>query len=172
MNKIIGILSGTPLWVWALLVFLVYRGIKALKSSISPVYTIFIMPAIFLILSVQTLVAYKNLTLVPGLLWLISIMIGSLLGWLIASKAPIAADKKKGLIKRPGSPITLIIILLFFGVRYYFGYSLAVNPELMQSVSFLNIRLALSGLMVGVSLGSTLCFFYKYLKAPHFDLEA
>jgi hypothetical protein len=41
------ILSGTPVWVWALLAFLVSRGMKALKGGTVPLSKLAIVPAVF-----------------------------------------------------------------------------------------------------------------------------
>ena len=170
MNKIISIITRTPWWVWILLAFLLYRGIKALKSSIAPVYTLFILPTIFVGLSCQRLLSNTNALFITLPIWIGAILVGSFGGWLISKRAPIAADKKNRLIKRRGTKITLTLIVLIFGIRYYFGYSMAVNPELIQYLPFLITNLALSGLMSGIALGSSLCFFYKFKHAEHINL--
>jgi len=43
------ILAHTPLWVWALFAFLVYRGVAAMGArEVSP-YRVLIVPAVFLV---------------------------------------------------------------------------------------------------------------------------
>jgi len=44
------------------------------------------------------------------------------IGWTITSSVVIMADKKKSLVKVPGSWSTLIVVLLIFAVKWYFGY--------------------------------------------------
>ena len=172
MNKIITIISRTPWWVWVLFGFLLYRGIKALKSSTVHLYTLFILPTIFVGLSCQRLLSNTNELFTIAPIWAGAILIGSFGGWLIAKKAIIAADKKNKLIKRPGTKRTLALVLLIFAIRYYFGYSIAVNPELITYIPFIITNFALSGLMSGFALGSSLCLLNKYQKAKHRDLAA
>jgi hypothetical protein len=162
-------IRGTPWWVWILFIWLLYRGINALKIRVTTLRMIFIMPLIFTALSLYGLL--KNNTLYPYLLWLSMIVIGSLVGWLISRTLAIAADKKQRLIKLPGSPITLIIILFFFGMKYYLGYTAATNPELASSFTFASFKYLVYGASCGILLGRSLTYFYKYLHAPHTDLS-
>lgn len=172
MNKIITIFARTPWWVWILFGLLLYRGIKALKPSVISLYTLFILPGIFIALSLQSLLSTKAITFWIVSIWFGALVIGSLCGWFIVGKAPIKADKKNRWIWLPGTKLTLILIPLIFGIRYYFGYSIAINPQLMYSIPFLTTRFTLGGLMSGLFIGRSLCFLYKYQKAEHRNLAA
>lgn len=46
--SLFNILTGTPLWVWILLIFLIAWGIIALKDREMGVYRLFLLPLVFL----------------------------------------------------------------------------------------------------------------------------
>ncbi|WP_244427611.1 hypothetical protein [Bartonella queenslandensis] len=46
--SLFNILTGTPLWAWILLIFLIARGIIALKDRETKVYRLFLLPLVFL----------------------------------------------------------------------------------------------------------------------------
>lgn len=162
-------MRGTPWWVWPLLAWLIYRGIKALHPRVTSLRTLFIAPFVFLFLALQSLTT--NTILYPYFLWFGILIIGSFLGWWIAHNYRVSADKKQRLLKLPGSPVTLIITLLFFSMKYYVGYTTATNPELAQSLIFVSFKYLVSGTSCGILLGRSLTYFYHYLCAPHTDIS-
>jgi hypothetical protein len=148
----------------------VYRGITALKSRVTSLRTIFIAPLIFLFLGLQNLI--KNTpTPSTALIWCGALLVGAFVGLLIAHTYRICADKKQHLLRLPGSPITLIVTVLFFGMKYYVGYTVATNPELAQSLAFMSFKYLVSGASCGILLGRSLTYFFHYLRAPQTDLS-
>ena len=170
-NKIIGIIHGTPVWVWFLFGYLIYRGIKGLKSRIMPLSNVFIMPGIFLALSLQNIVsrmcACFDTTIF--LTYLLFLLFGIVIGWMIVLRMKVVVDKKRHLIAMPGSVFVLIFTLLIFGVKYFFGYMKAVNPEAISFFAIVSF-VGISGVIAGITIGRMLHYLYLYKKASHTDL--
>ena len=96
-DTILGIIRGTPAWVWLLFGYLIYRGIVGLQSRIMPLKNLFTMPIIFLGLSLQNIVSRMcSCFNVPVLaVYLASLLGGMGIGWLIVHNIKItAADEK------------------------------------------------------------------------------
>jgi len=165
-----GIAKGTPLWVWPLLAFLLYRGIKSLKPSVAQLHELFIMPLILVTISLQGLVKTYGLPLLPLSIWAALFVVGTLFMWLIMQNTKIDVDRKKGLLRLPGTALTLIIILSVFGVKYYLGYMEAISPGMKYELTTTFTRFALSGLMLGMLTGRLTSYLYRYHTADHTDL--
>lgn len=50
----------TPWWLYLLLVYLIIVGVKASKSRIIPFWKIFVLPIIFLSISIQNVMTIEN----------------------------------------------------------------------------------------------------------------
>ena len=125
LDTLIQIFKGPPLWVWVLLSYLIFIGIKAFKPSVVSLKKIFILPLVFLFFSVQRLLG--NINFFTTLVWITSVIIGVFLSVIIFSKTQIIADKKNNLLKLPGSYSTLFLILISFSLKFYFGFLIGNN---------------------------------------------
>ncbi|MFH1644396.1 MAG: DUF6622 family protein [bacterium] len=169
-NKILEAMAGTPWWAWVALFYVISIGILNLKTRVRQLYTIFILPTIFLVMFLQSLISNFGFSFYPWLIWLIALFAGLNLGWFLFINIQIKADRKKQLIKIPGSPATLILVLLVFAVKYFFGYTQAVNPEFAQSLFFVNSKLISSGCIEGIFIGRVLFYLNKYFSVESEDL--
>lgn len=168
--KISSIVIGTPSWVWLLFIFVMYRGLQACKSRTFSVYKLGIIPALFLALSIQGICTLQ--CPMPGMwvLWCSGLLLGVIQGWYIFKTNPIEADKKKCLIKIPGSSLILVLSLIIFASKYYIGYLAATNPALLLQTHMMTIRILFSSLMPGLLIGRTARYVYRYTKTTHTDL--
>jgi len=158
------ILKGTPTWVYILLFFLIYKGIKALKPNVMKLKKLLILPVVFFILSLHRVSNpyYYILFLICGLL----------VGWLLYKNIKIKADKTNNLIALPGSALPIVLILIAFAKGYYFGYESAVHPEYLKQHWFILLSLITSGFFSGIFIGRASVFLYKFKNAQHEDLVA
>ncbi len=157
------ILKGTPFWVYLLLFFLIYKGIKALKPTTIKLKKLVILPAVFFILSLHKIA--------NPYYYVFFLICGIIIGWLLYIKIKVKADKDKKLIGLPGSVLPLILIIVAFVKGYYFGYESAVHPEYLNQYWFIITSLIVSGLFSGIFIGRALTFLYKYYNAPHENLQ-
>ncbi len=165
----INALKGTPWWVYALFIYLVVVGIKTLKPQIVSLKKIFILPLIFIVWSLLALGGKLSLGLDLSF-WIPSFILGIFVGWGLTRSLRIKADKKKALIKVPGGPLTLVLILVVFGVKYYFGYTYATDPEARMNFNTVAADLTSSGIITGMFFGRLFCYLSKWRNSPHQDL--
>ena len=164
MEKFFEILMHTPWWVYVLFAYILYVGIKAMKLRSVPVFQLFIVPGIFTILSIHTLVGRISdhfLYIIP---WGVAAIIGMAIGWMEMKRLNIIVDRKNHLLKIPGSAFTLILFLVFFGSNYYYGFMSATDPERAKEIQFVIFILLISGIGTGVMWVRGFGYFFKYAK--------
>ncbi len=164
------IIIHTPWWVYLLFAYLIFIGIKASKSRVTPFLKLLIAPIIFSWMSIDTLVGDVGSSSYANSIWAIAILIGVFFGWLQLRLLKIQTDRKRLLIKMPGSWITLILILIIFFSKYYFGYSSAVQPSLLENTGYVFIMLAISGVCTGLFIGRVIRLVQLLLFAPQISL--
>ncbi len=98
-EKIISVMSGTPLWVWPLFVFVIYRGLQAYKSLTYSLYNLAIISAIFLVLSIKGMYTSQSSTSGMWIVWCSGLLLGMVQGWYIFKTSPVKADKKSILLE-------------------------------------------------------------------------
>jgi hypothetical protein len=150
------IVTHTPLYVWAILGFLVYRGVLASREREVDVKKLCIIPLVMLALSLQSVRASFGMDGAAPLLWLAGTAAGAVLGWRLSDMAGIAADPARGVLRQPGSWMPLAMMLSIFCLKYALAVSLAVAPSLLQQAVFVATACGLCGLFSGVLLGRLL----------------
>lgn len=164
------IIAGTPIWVWPLLAFLLFLGIRALRSATTPLWRIALLPTIFFVWGLYSLIALYGLNPQRTLPWLVALACGSMIGILIAGQQPIRADKAQRLVRTPGGPMTLVLILLIFSMKYVFEFLHITRPAAFAEARFWLSELALSGVLAGMFVGRFVGLWRQYRAAPHENL--
>lgn len=167
---VVGILKGTPLWVWILFVFLILRGIKALNDREMEVNRLFLLPLVFFFWGGTEVV---NELLFPqwGMAAMgLGLLVGSLIGWMLWRNTPrLKFIKGTTLIIRPGTSLTLIFIVITFVIKFVMIVCLNMSPDFRPSFFFNLMFGALSGLIDGIFWGGTLNLYFskrEYIKKP------
>jgi hypothetical protein len=161
METIKLILSSTPTWVYILLAYLIFIGIKSSKTNVVSIIKLAVIPIIFSVMSVETLTSSFNLSDLTVGIWAISIIVGAAIGFIQIYRLKLKVDRKNLLIKVPGTWSTLILVLIIFASKYYFGMELAMDPNFAHQSIFEFTMLAISGLFTGMFVGKLLCFIYR-----------
>lgn len=164
------IITNTPIWVWVLLAYLLFVGIRALRPGTAPLWRVAIMPIIFFVWGLASLYTLHGLGLTRMLPWAAALVGGTVIGMLIASLQPIRADKTRHLVQMPGGPLTLILILLIFATKYEFGFLHATQPALFAEPRFWLSEIVISGVLAGMFVGRFAGLWRRYRAAPHEDL--
>lgn len=164
-------LLQTPIWVYVVLALLIFRGIKACQTRIVALRKLFIIPAIFMVLSLHTLLTTYILNADLISTWALGIAIGSGIGWLINHAKDIKVDGQQQLFLIPGSAMTLILVLLIFVSKYYFGYQITVSPEETHQINFAITLIAISGVCSGLFIGRLINYLYRLKKGPFVSLN-
>jgi len=157
MEELIGILEETPWWVYFVFAYLVSMGIKALKPRTVSIKKLIVFPAILTIWGLMGM----QWTLYPVLAWCISLVMGFGLGWLIVRTWTIQYDRSRSILHLPGSPATLVLALLFFAIKYFFGFYSATHIGIPQNLMV--AQSAASGIIIGIFIGR-LAFFWKRVE--------
>ena len=143
------ILQGTPLWVYAIYLWICYYGIKACLGGRENRRSLMILPVV--------LVVWSLMSLAPSILsssaWVAGALAGSLLGMWLFNARGARLDANGETLVLAGTWKTLLISQLFFAVKYYFGYQQAVHPLLLSTPDMLATIGAVSGFTVGLFCG-------------------
>lgn len=152
--QILYILKATPTYVYLLFSYLIFIGIKAIKPRIiSCPIKLFIMPLVFLFLSIKRLTNIEDFLLIVTLVF-ISIFINKNI-----LKAPLVEIENDTIIL-PGSWQPLLTIIVVFSIKYFFGYMKAVMPEVAQKYKMIDI--AISSFVIGMTFFKA-WFYYRYV---------
>jgi hypothetical protein len=150
------IIIKTPVWVWALLAFLVYRGLVASVDRVSSLRATFLIPLVMLGLSVQGIATTFATDALAMPVWFAALLAGTALTWSLVDPSRISADPAKGTIRQPGSWIPLMLMMGIFLTKYAVAIMLAVHPEFKQQAMFVASVCTLYGLFNGIFLGRLL----------------
>jgi hypothetical protein len=160
------ILAHTPLWVWALFAFLVYRGVAALSArEVSP-YRVLIVPAVFLVWGASSLFASSGGLALNAAVFLGALLVGAAAGRSLASLMPAPRlSPVTGLLATPGSPVTLVLNCAAFATKYAGNVALALTSGDAAHAELASVVIAIGGLFAGLFWGRTLRQFQRALQA-------
>ncbi|MBV53415.1 MAG: hypothetical protein CL816_05030 [Coxiellaceae bacterium] len=164
-------LWNTPWWVYILLAYCVFVGVKAAKGGVMPYTKVIIIPIIFTYLSLDALLSNFSLDVFVISVFFVSLLFGILSGLLQALKQNIEVDRSRLLIKVSGTWSTLVIILIIFFTKYYFGYQSAVDPELLENTHFEFAMLFVSGVTAGLFIGRLAYYTRRLYYGPSVELH-
>ncbi|WP_240783034.1 hypothetical protein [Escherichia sp. E2562] len=96
---------------------------------------------------------------------LAGLIIGGSVGWLLWRTTPRLKIKEgTNLIIRPGTPLTLIFIIIAFATKFTLIFFLNVEPDLKNVLNFNLVFGLLTGIIDGVFFGGTLNLYMTFRK--------
>jgi hypothetical protein len=164
-EELFGALQGTPVWVWPLLGFTLYLGIRALRLGNASLLRLAIVPTIFLAWDIHATLTTFEITYGTLAVWCAGLGLGLAAGLWAVKAINVEVDPETGLLCVPGSAQTLIVSLSVFALAYAMGYSRARWPDVMQNPIFIFAGLFLSGLFPGLLIGRLAGFAKVYFSA-------
>lgn len=164
--------THTPIWVWVILAFLLWRGIDALKPSKTSLARLAVVPAIFTVWGLWSLHSRYGASIEAWGLWLVGIAIGAGIGWLLVRRQAITVDPASGHLHRTADYSLLPLLLLTFIVKYAFEAALAMNPAFAADTAFRIAHLVVSGGFTGVFIGKFLHYLRVAAHSRRQTLEA
>nr|WP_329956061.1 DUF6622 family protein [Collimonas silvisoli] len=159
------IISHTPIWVWALLAFLIYRGILASVDREVTLKKLSIIPLIMLALSWQGVSTVFGVTPLPMLCWLLAAAAAATLNWRLFRKERVIAYPERGVVFQRGSWLPLMLMMGIFLTKYTVGVTLAMHPGLAHDAAFTAAVCALYGVFNGMFIGRLLRVVSLYRSA-------
>ncbi|MCX7121601.1 MAG: hypothetical protein NTZ67_07525 [Gammaproteobacteria bacterium] len=172
MNAISTTLTQTPWWAYLLLYVLIVMGVKALKTQVVSVKRLVVLPLVFIVLSVHSIITEFQLNTLSISIWLGSFVVGALIGFILVYRHKIVVDHEHWLVQLPGTWITLILILFIFSSKYYFSYEMDADPALVKQMSFEFSLLFAYGICTGLFTGRLACYLYRLKTQRSVDLSA
>lgn len=158
MSGFLKIVTGTPIWVWAILGYLIYVGVQALKPRTVGLQRLIFLPLVLILLK------YRLLTQPDAWIYVVFFIAGLGAGYLKVRRTQIVISKESKTIQIPGSSSMIVIFISIFVMRYMSGYLQATDPALF--LRFTPFDLGFSGLLSGYFTGQRLTYLYRYFKAP------
>ena len=146
------LITHTPLYVWAILAFLVYRGVVALHVREVEIRKLCIIPIVMLVLSLQDIAAKFGLGGLALAAWAIGVAL-TLAPTLLFGRARIAAGSVPGRVRVHGSWVPLALMMAVFFTKYTVSVLLAILPQARQDALAVVAVCILFGLFNGCFLG-------------------
>jgi O-antigen/teichoic acid export membrane protein len=161
MQVAVRILANTPVWVFALLAYLVWQGWQSLQSRTQPIWRMLIVPLVFFMMGVSRLVTARDNGWEPLLAWFVAALLFAALAF---SHGPrlLAVDQKNGQVTRPGSVTPLVRNLTVFVLQY--GVAVATAMKLEPHAAVAIIGHAVSGASAGYFSGWAAALLRRYVR--------
>lgn len=149
-----GIVSHTPAWVWPLVLYALWMGLKRMQDrTVSPARLI-VMPLLVVGLSLYSLAAGPlSLSVLAGLVC--GGLAGALAGLAAARRTP-AMLLSDGRLRVRGDWLPLAVIAGIVVVKFARGVALGVDPALATDAGFLLANAVLSGFLAAMMVARTL----------------
>jgi hypothetical protein len=159
MLTVTRILTNTPLWVFALLAYLIWQGLQSLRPRTQPIWRMLIVPLVFFLMGLSRLVTARDRGIEPLLGWLVAAVLFALLALSLRPKL-LAVDKKSGTVTRPGSSTPLARNITVFVLQYAVAVATAMKLEPHAAVAI--IGHAVSGASAGYFSGVAVALLRRY----------
>lgn len=113
------IFRETPVWVWILLAFLLRRGFAALYDREMTTGRLFFLPMLFLFWGAYGVITETALAGISLTMLTAGLLAGILFGYrLWRSQPPLKNTDNPGMIIRAGTPLTLVVIVSAFYLKF------------------------------------------------------
>ncbi|TDY34348.1 DUF6622 family protein [Janthinobacterium sp. 75] len=150
------IFSHTPLYVWVILGFLVYRGVLASRAREVTLRKLCIIPLVMLALSLSGVYGSFGLAGIAPFAWTAGALAGAALAWTLVDTNKIVAVTERGSVRRPGSWVPLILMMSIFCMKYAVAVTLAIAPATAHATGFVVPVCLAYGSFSGIFLGGLL----------------
>ena len=161
---LIQILSHTPLYVWAILALLVWRGVVELREREIAMPRMFVLPLVMLILSLHDIARKFGFDATAFIAWTAAFAAVALLAWRFG-RVRVAPGSAPGRVRVAGSVVPLVLMLSIFALKYLTSVLLAVRPDLAGQPMVAAGVCAMFGVFNGYFLG-------RLLRDVGFDARA
>ncbi|KHN50992.1 DUF6622 family protein [Pectobacterium fontis] len=155
MENLLIILRHTPYWVWGVLGYLIYAGVKASQPRQQSLARMLVVPMVFMVWGVSAIFHTLQLPLAAAGGFLLTLTVGLGLGWRWGRTSGAYLPESR-CFQRTGSWWTLGLMLLTFCSRFYFSVQLSQFPTLAHDPVFCLLSGATSGVTAGIFSGISL----------------
>jgi hypothetical protein len=128
---LIQILTHTPLYVWAILAFLLWRGLVEMRDRNVAPGRMFVLPLAMLALSLHDMTRKFDLGAMLVGAWVAGCVLAALLAWRFGP-ARIGAGTTPDRVRIRGSASALVLMLAIFLTKYATSVMMVVQPTLVH----------------------------------------
>ena len=147
-------IASTPWWVYVLLVYCAWISYMATKPRLVSISNLYSLPVFFVSLSIMCMCAMaKTISITEMAVWFGTFTLGVGIGYLQYLVFKIKAFKATKVLYLPGSITPLTLLLLAMVSKYYYGYSLSINPLWLIQPKNMIFILSIYGLLTGLFCG-------------------
>lgn len=146
------IVTHTPLYVWAILAFLIYRGVILMRTRDVEVSKLFIIPGVMLALSLFDIAGKFGFGALALAAWLTGAAAMLALVY-TCTDARVAPSPLPGHVVMRGSKLPLASMMAIFVTKYVTSIVAAVNPQLRHDTVFIVVVCVLFGMLNGYFFG-------------------
>jgi hypothetical protein len=160
------IISHTPVYVWALLAFLIYRGFLASRDREISLLKLSIVPLVMMGLSLSGLNGHGVLGAGVWGVWAAGLLAGAAITWKLQQGTGIVVNRAAGTLFQRGSWTPLVLMMAIFGTKYMVAVFSAMHPEAPRQLMFALSVTTLYGLFSGVFAGRMARYVAAWLQQP------
>ncbi|MBN8943950.1 MAG: hypothetical protein J0H01_30860 [Rhizobiales bacterium] len=164
MNFFLGVIAGTPLWVWAILALIVVLGGRAMRPSTVAPLRVAILPAVSTVIALSIL-AFSSRLAVAAPAFACGAAAGAVIGAFWANRLAIEPRPDQGVIAMPGTAFWLVFGLGFFLTRYVLTVYLVLHRELSGQFPWTALPYGLNGIAMGMALGWLGAILWRYRRS-------
>lgn len=147
------IITQTPLWVFGLFFALVVLGSLQMRARHISVRRAFMLPIVFLLLSVAGVVSAFGLSPIPLLAWASGYLLAVTLAANRPQKMNASYDKALQAFHVAGSSVPLVVMMSIFALKFFVGVSMAMHTSMAVSDAFPIVISLLYGGLSGIFAG-------------------
>lgn len=148
----IDILTHTPLYVWAILAFLLWRGAVEMRDRVLTLRRMLALPLVMLVLSLHDMALKFGLGAEALAAWAAGCALAAWLGWTFFRHGIDAGPTPQQVLVR-GSAVPLALMLAIFLTKYVTSVVLVIQPHLARQDSVAVTICLVFGLFNGLLIG-------------------
>ncbi len=164
MNALVQIVGHTPPYVFLALAYGLFASLRAFRPRSAALFAMPIMPAVFLVLSVGSLISAASVLPTAVLAWVAALGAGAAMGASVLAAEVMAVDRSRGRVTVGGSAMVLVLFVVIFSLKYFNGVMRATSPVLSGTPGFILAITAISGLGAGIMVGRIAKLFSAYFR--------
>lgn len=145
------ILTHTPAYVWAILAFLLWRGVVEMRTREIAARRMLVLPLAMLALSLHDMATRFGAGAAMVAVWVAGVTVAGLLAWRFGRVRVTPGSMPDRVLVR-GSRLPLLVMMAIFAVKYATGVALALQPQLAQQTAIVLAVSLVHGLFNGLFL--------------------
>jgi hypothetical protein len=163
-NMLQQIIVKTPTYVWAILAFLVFRGVVVARDRDITLTRMLIIPIVMLALSLQGMATKFGADALAWSAWVAATGAVMLQRWTFGA-GRVSAGTAPGSVRLRGSWAPLVLMLAIFLVNYVVAVLLVIRPDVRGNAAFAATVCSLFGACNGYFLGQLARDMASYRRA-------